>query len=78
MPNDEPTPVIFFQETLNSERKYGRLSRYSIIDDHTYLLSFEAFGSGTPSDIVIRYYDDFDFEVSTSNRFMRRELGKEN
>lgn len=74
---DEPLPVIFFQDVLNSERKYGRLSRYSMIDDHTYLLYFEPFGQDVPEVLVIQYMDKDDWELTTLTRFTRRELGKE-
>lgn len=74
---NDPIPVVFFQETLNSERKYGRLNRYSMIDDNTYLLYFEPLGGTVPEPVVVRYYDSNDFEATALGRFMRRELGKE-
>ena len=70
-------PVIFFQETLNSERKYGRLIRYTPFDDHSALLYFDIECQKTPEPLIIRYFDDQDWELITLSRFMRREFGKE-
>lgn len=71
-------PVIFFQETLNSERKYGRLTRWTRVDDYTAVLYFEPLGGTVPEPVVVRYFDSFDWEVCALGRFMIRELGKEN
>ena len=71
-------PVLFYQEELNSERKHGRLSRYTPFDDHSAVLYFEPLSGEVPETLVIRYYDKTDYELITLSRFMRREFGKEN
>ncbi len=71
----DSVPVIFFQDTLNSERKYGRLVRYTSFDEHSALLYFEPLGGKVPEVLVIRYYDDTDWELITLSRFMRKENG---
>lgn len=70
-------PVIFFQDVLNSERKYGVLTRWTRVDDYTALLYFDVFGQEVPEVLVIRYIDKYDWELTTLTRFTRRELGKE-
>ncbi len=70
-------PVIFFQETLNYNRTYGQLVRWTRIDDYSALLYFDVIGGQIPEVLVIRYFDKYDWELVTLSRFTRRELGKE-
>ena len=72
------TPVIFFNETLNSERVYGRLTKYEVVDPHSAPLYFEPLGGKVPSPVIIRYFSDDEWEVVTNARFIRKELRKEN
>lgn len=77
---DDPrefTPVIFFKDTLNSENRYGRLTRWTRVDAQTAILYFDVFGQTVPEPLVIRYIDRDDWELVSISRFMRREFGKE-